>query len=77
MVNACANCLDNKWEAAEESEIKRCSRCKFLHYCSVQCQKEHWVKVHKNHCKYLGGTKRLPLSWHDSARCPGCREVGE
>lgn len=36
-----------------EVELKTCSRCKFINYCSKQCQ----VKDHKNHllfCKLLG-----------------------
>lgn len=29
--------------------MKKCSRCKGAHYCSVQHQKEHWPE-HKKHC---------------------------
>ena len=29
------------------------SRCKMLQYCSKECQKEHWILVHKSQCKKL------------------------
>jgi len=41
---------------------------------------EHWVKVHKQHCKYLAGLKVMPQSWHDPANCDTCvrqAEIGE
>jgi len=33
---------------------------------------EHWVKVHKQHCKYLADQKVMPQSRHDPANCPTC-----
>lgn len=32
-------------------EMKRCSRCKAVHYCSGTCQKAHWDSGHKKECK--------------------------
>ncbi len=31
-------------------ELKRCSRCRAVFYCSQKCQREHWPK-HKAHCE--------------------------
>jgi hypothetical protein len=39
----CASC-------GKEGDLKRCSRCKVVSYCSSTCQKNDWVK-HKNKCK--------------------------
>ena len=30
-------------------EVKTCSKCKGVQYCSFECQKSHW-KIHKNFC---------------------------
>jgi hypothetical protein len=30
--------------------LKRCSRCRSIFYCSVECQRGHWTE-HKNDCK--------------------------
>ena len=30
--------------------LKRCSRCRSIFYCSVECQRGHWTQ-HKNDCK--------------------------
>ena len=32
--------------------------CKVIQYCSVDCQKEHWLLVHKKHCKQLASDKK-------------------
>ena len=33
--------------------VENYSRCKMLQYCSKECQKEHWILVHKSQCKKL------------------------
>lgn len=33
------------------TSFKKCSRCKLIRYCSVQCQRRHWKAGHKLECK--------------------------
>jgi len=40
----CANC-------GNPNNIKRCSGCRKISYCSPECQKIHWKKVHKAECE--------------------------
>ena len=40
----CANCF--KFVLG----MKRCARCKSVHYCSDTCQTAHWKSTHKAHC---------------------------
>ena len=73
----CANCPNYFWDLEVEFEpgsLELFSNCKFVYYCSVQCQKEHWVKVHRDQCEYLAGTKVLSQSSHDTATCTTCQE---
>lgn len=42
--NTCANCEKKK------TKLSRCSNCKRVLYCSIECQKEDWFKSHKNMC---------------------------
>jgi hypothetical protein len=37
-------------------KAKRCNGCHRLHYCSRECQKEHWIAVHKTQCSALRST---------------------
>ena len=34
----------------DEIKLKTCTACKFVRYCSVECQKKHWPQ-HKRACK--------------------------
>ncbi|KAH9917683.1 uncharacterized protein BXZ73DRAFT_80802 [Epithele typhae] len=43
----CARC---KKGGAGGAELRQCSRCKAVAYCSEACQKEHW-RTHKTSCK--------------------------
>ena len=38
--------------------------CKVVEYCGKLCQKEHWVKVHKNQCKQLSTARGSTLTSH-------------
>jgi len=70
----CLNCKVYGWNQSKDtSDLKRCSKCKIAWYCTEQCQKEHWHKTHKNHCKYLAGKKVLRDSKHDEATCLVCK----
>ena len=40
---ACSFCNDRQG-------INRCSRCKSVYYCGVECQKAHWVLGHRGDC---------------------------
>ena len=71
----CFNCVYNWWGQPEDrNTIQRCAKCKLVSYCSKECQKEHWMKVHKKHCKYLAEEKVMPLSMHEEANCTGCKK---
>ena len=52
-VDKCANCWVYDWKQANPASLQKCGRCRVVQYCSKSCQEEHWVKVHKKHCKKL------------------------
>jgi len=75
----CANC-DRKYRyglisKAESKELQRCAGCHLLAYCDKDCQREHWIKVHKDHCKYLSGKKIMENSLHVADSCSSCIEA--
>lgn len=41
----CVRCL------AHKPDLKACSACKRVRYCSERCQKVDWRYLHKHHCK--------------------------
>jgi hypothetical protein len=57
----CAHCK----KVDDLGTMKCCSRCKHVHYCSVECQKLHWKRGgHKQACGKEEGAQRpegLPL----------------
>ena len=69
----CANCNNYEWkQPSDTSTLKKCANCKYLSYCSLECQSEHWKKVHKYHCKYLSGKKVQSHTMHESSVCLYC-----
>ena len=51
-----------------------CPHCNLLHYCSPECQEEHWVKVHKRHCSSLASSV-VPGYRHKEEECFQCLTV--
>ncbi|KLO19545.1 hypothetical protein SCHPADRAFT_992784 [Schizopora paradoxa] len=45
---SCGHCL----VSMNEQTLKKCSGCKFVHYCSTECQRNDW-KEHRMQCKIL------------------------
>ncbi len=44
----CAQC--GKAEDTHQIKLKKCSRCQMVRYCSVNCQRIHWLAGHKSEC---------------------------
>jgi hypothetical protein len=44
----CANCGDFL-----ATPLQCCSKCRVSHYCSPECQREHWDKEHSRECFHL------------------------
>ena len=52
----CANCEVYNWNQKKDlANLLPCSGCSMISYCSEDCRKEHWVKVHRHHCMALAG----------------------
>ncbi|CAL1697240.1 unnamed protein product [Somion occarium] len=47
-----ASCARCKREETAEQDLQRCSRCKLIRYCCVNCQREDWVR-HKVVCRMV------------------------
>jgi len=73
----CHNCSRKAREEITEKrkDFLRCSGCHLMTYCDKDCQKEHWQKVHKQHCKFLNGSKPVENSGHKEESCGLC--IGE
>lgn len=48
----CGVCFKKRAEDESSPPLLRCSRCKILHYCSRECQKEDWNE-HRTPCKRI------------------------
>eukprot|EP01084_Bolivina_argentea_P219158 371774_1 len=45
----CANCSVCN-ESRKNKKLKVCKGCHRMYYCNKQCQKLHWLKVHRSNC---------------------------
>jgi len=50
----CSNCFmldkDLSDDNGNDGKLLKCGACRRIKYCSRECQKKHWKKVHKRHC---------------------------
>ena len=51
----CANCGSSP--TAGGDELRLCSRCRVVSYCSQECQRSHWKKKHKKVCFLIDSEK--------------------
>jgi hypothetical protein len=70
--DTCVNCSCYGW-SCNTSNMKVCSRCKVLSYCSQICQLEHFNKTHMKTCKYIAGIKVKEKSIHTKKTCSNCK----
>merc|ERR1719186_245685 len=74
----CHNCerkVTKVFTATDPKEnSKRCSNCHLMTYCDRDCQREHWNKIHKDHCRFLSG-KIVKNSVHNPDACGQCIEA--
>ena len=71
--DVCLNCNLFNWKQPENpTTLRKCTRCHVVAYCGKECQEEHWHKVHKKYCKYLGGLKKANHSEHRQETCKTC-----
>lgn len=42
--------------------LQRCSKCKFVHYCSTECQKKDWKEYHKQDCPPINYGLNIPIT---------------
>lgn len=49
----CCNCGSpyGRDDGERAGPLRACGRCHIPHYCSRQCQSEHWTSTHKKQCK--------------------------
>lgn len=54
---AALDTIDNKVPCTNDECVREavmvCGRCKSAMYCGQECQKIHWKKAHKVHCKKM------------------------
>ena len=49
----CDYCFNSPHFKNAPEEMKRCSGCQYVHYCSKSCQIKSWKKFHKEECEFL------------------------
>jgi len=75
MDDECANCLLHGWKQAEDtSTLKKCKNCKVIKYCDVDCQTDHWNRVHKKQCRYFADPIKAERWDHKKDNCYICQQ---
>merc|ERR1719419_1835443 len=64
---ACGNC--------ENYATSRCAKCRAVRYCGIQCQQQHWHKLHKDDCVSVGQMKPKIRTGKSTHRPHGPRGV--
>jgi hypothetical protein len=59
----CGSC--GRKAPSNEEKLLRCSACRGIKYCNINCQREHWSQCHKKLCKTA---KRKMSFWEDQAK---------
>ncbi|XP_074600913.1 uncharacterized protein LOC141854941 isoform X2 [Brevipalpus obovatus] len=49
----------------ESSSLRKCSACKFIWYCSVDCQANDWKYIHRAECKFRPIGADPSVDYHD------------
>ncbi|XP_033760841.1 uncharacterized protein LOC117342732 [Pecten maximus] len=62
--------MDNQCEECEQrcSDLKRCSGCFQVYYCSRKCQKRNWKSQHRGICKEYQSTHVTTISRSESKK---------
>ena len=50
---------------SNDEKLLRCSACRVIKYCNINCQRNHWSQCHKKECKTI---KRKMSFWEDQAK---------
>jgi hypothetical protein len=71
----CSNCGVRE----DGRKLKKCGRCKRSHYCSRDCQAEHWAK-HKTVCAREAANQKniagcVHLSFFNQVCVPSCHSM--
>lgn len=61
---ACDNC------GGTDQPLMNCSRCKLVHYCGKECQRQHWKNGHKGQC--VEPKDRVPAAEAEVSTLPKC-----
>ena len=71
----CNTC--NKTQGIDNSTLKLCTRCKFVHYCDQKCQKQDFP-THKKYCKVISeGRIRIENTIENDQNIPGLERENE
>ena len=61
-------------QVEDTNSLLCCPHCNLMKYCSLECQEEHWAKVHNKHCSSLASSV-VPTYQHKEEECHQCLAV--